>query len=219
MHLATYMKSRGEALAKVVDYFDTIIDMHPQISQKTMEVFGRKSLTIFPKFGDLPEMEILKNDPCLKMFATGLHTGYRMGVYNSLISSKFGSDSFLPLEVVGFVSDQEFVANACFSLNVPQSESWPISSPARIYRAIQIGVIPVSYKKFQDHPIERCSIFIEDLDNITCVNDLKMLANRVSKEILDYGLKGVVQNNLIVEQFLDSQNDLIEFKNTQSLEF
>ena len=115
-----------------------------------------------------------------------------MGVYNS-ISSKFGSDSFLPLEVVGFVSDQEFVANACFSLNVPQSESWPISSPARIYRAIQIGVIPVSYKKFQDHPIERCSIFIEDLDNITCVNDLKMLANRVSKEILDYGLKGVVE--------------------------
>jgi len=70
----------------------------------------------------------------------------------------------LPLKIreVGFVSDERMKKQAMASLNIPQSKSWPISSPARILRSLEQGILPVMDRIFNDHPLEACALSFLD---------------------------------------------------------
>ena len=70
----------------------------------------------------------------------------------------------LPLKIseVGFVNDERMKRQAGASLNIPQSKNWPISSPARILRSLEQGVLPVMDKIYGDHPLETCALSFTD---------------------------------------------------------
>ena len=193
------MNERGKALAEIIYLFDGIVDMHPVISSSMKEVFNRDSISIFPEIIQNDELKLPQSDP-LRLYCTGARSSYRTQIIKKVESKQH---KFRIVDA-GFVTFDELHKNADFTLNIPQSEKWPISSPVRIYRSIYAGIIPISYKLFHDHPIENCSISLLDILNLSTFN-AHQLRKKVETEIENYNII-CMQRTIDVMQALDVSN-------------
>lgn len=151
-----YMALRGKKLVEVIDLFDAFWDMHPIISANMYDLFAIRSVSLLPKLSN-PKFIPIDNPP--SFVSTGLSTVYRSETIRKL-RERFKDAKF---NQVGFESDKTLLAHSLMTLNIPQSAEWPMSSPVRVYRSIQAGLLPVMFKKYNDHPIEKCTFSLDEV--------------------------------------------------------
>lgn len=196
-----YMIDRGQKLSQVVTLFDGIIDMHPLISLKMEEVFQLKSTTILPKITfNFPFRKEINKYPTL--CCTGTKSKYRRDIIDSLTKNY---EKFKIIDV-GFLSSKDLNEISNYTLNLPQTPKWPLSSPVRVYRSIYAGVIPIMYKKYGDHPIEKCSALLSDI-----IKEDGTLSHIQSKDII----KECENYNLLADGSLKEIKTVLDTANPQ----
>lgn len=214
-----YMSDRAEKLEKNINLFHTILDMHSTITEGIKTVFERESITLLPpiKKTIAPKIKDIKNT--LIIYSTGANTPYRTQVIESLAHQCKTELKNTIIEAKGFVSNNELCSQASCTINIPQSSTWPFSSPVRIYRSYNAGIIPIIYKKFSDHPIEKCGVLWDDfviqkkrgtLGKITKSIDAELFAYN---KLIEGSYKKIVKQLDITPvsvQNLPSKNDIFE---------
>tara|TARA_Y100001960_G_C14774933_1_gene882545 strand:+ start:51 stop:1337 length:1287 start_codon:yes stop_codon:yes gene_type:complete len=58
---------------------------------------------------------------------------------------------------------------AAYEIYIPQSDTWPYSSPNRTVLSIESGFIPIDYGKFSDHDINKVAITAHNTDNLNSI--------------------------------------------------
>jgi hypothetical protein len=74
-----------------------------------------------------------------------------------------------------------------------------MSSPVRIARSLKAGLVPIVLKKFYDHPIENCSLELQELlrrEGKQC----KELANVVASNVINYNKIAQLSFQAIAEE-------------------
>lgn len=152
-----YMCLRGKGLQEAFKHFDGVVDVHPKINDKIRQIFKCVSYTIYPKINlNTSKFSYSIGDPVF--VCTGAVTGYRLDTVTSL-NAKYPD---FTCDFVGFISDSDLHGLKRYNLNIPQTSTWPMSSPVRVSRSLQAGLVPVFFKHYDDHPIEKCSFLLED---------------------------------------------------------
>ena len=148
-----FFKKRYSNLIVVKDIFDEILTVHPSITESTQKYLNKTSSTLYPY---LPCIKLNKSifNSEKKIIITGNFSLYRKKIIESL--KKLKGKEYL-FDIGGFESD-DLIKKYPFALNVPQKKGWKFSSPIRILRSINFGQIPLNYKIFDDHPIEKICI-------------------------------------------------------------
>lgn len=159
IYYASYMRERAIALSEVLEIFDDFWDFHPLISKKMFEIFKVRSQTLYPALELGPKRP--PEDRGINYLCTGQKTSYRVSVVQKLQRNNRRANFIL----TGFKSDKDLLALGSFSLNIPQTAAWPLSSPVRFYRSLRAGIIPVLYTFFDDHPIEKCGVALNEIES------------------------------------------------------
>lgn len=148
-----FFKKRYNNLLIIKDIFDEVLTVHPSITESTQKYLNKTSSTLYPY---LPCIKLNKSifNVEKKIIITGNFSLYRKKIIESL--KKLKGQEYL-FDIGGFESD-DLIKKYPFALNVPQKKDWKFSSPIRILRSINFGQIPLNYKIFDDHPIEKICI-------------------------------------------------------------
>jgi len=172
-----YMNQRGSALNENISLFHSFIDMHSNISNGMLTTCNVHSITLLPPLSKNINPSLRSTDKNKAIYLTGAMTAYREKIFERLRTQCNELSNEHNLVSKGFISDEELIRGASFTINIPQSFTWSYSSPVRIYRSYNVGMVPIVYKKFNDHPLEKCSILWNDFINITDLNAEKMEEN------------------------------------------
>ena len=174
-----YMLQRYIGFEKMVNYADSVILLNNK-DAASANVSAEKSIigALYPEIDvDDIKKNIFKNKD-LFFEVTGSVTQYRlnkMQEINDDISDLNLQDSFLnckdfPMggmhEKSKLVSKKE-IKRGAYSLHPPQTETWKYASPGRIYRALCIDYnMPISTRKFNEHPIEDICFIYDDKEKL-----------------------------------------------------
>lgn len=195
-----YMRDRAETLEQNINIFHTILDMHSTITEGIKTVFERESITLLPPIKKIvvPKIKDIKNT--LVIYSTGANTLYRTQVLESLAHQCKTELKNTVIEAKGFVSNNELYSQASCTINIPQSSTWSFSSPVRIYRSYNAGIIPIIYKKFSDHPIEKCAVLWDDFVIHKKRETLGKMTESVGTELFAYNKLIESSHKKIVKQ-------------------
>ena len=220
-----YFRQRGHALSKTADIFDSWLSMHPAIDVAVLEIFSKPSVTLFPEF-DMASVRLKKERTDTLLFAsTGAGSIYRDRVLSDISNESRKRQPTFLAKRTGFVTDDHLINNFHATLNIPQTGNWPISSPVRIYRSIVIGLPPIVWKKFKDHPIENCALELRKTltsgEFYTFTDELEQRVqtyNKIANDLNDKAFETLqIEEQIVNESQIEHFFDRELFLNVQPL--
>lgn len=98
-------------------------------------------------------------------------------------------DSLLENYIMHYKSTSLNISHLLYELYIPQSEDWPYSSPMRFWHTFMNNSIPVTFKRYKDHPINmlveiyRKNMFFNNEDYSLKIFDYNESQKSLFKEI------------------------------------
>ena len=190
-----FFKKRYNNLVIIKDIFDEVLTVHPSITESTQKYLNKTSSTLYPY---LPSIKLNKSifNVEKKIIITGNFSLYRKKIIESL--KKLKGQEYL-FDIGGFESD-DLIKKYPFALNVPQKKNWKFSSPIRILRSINFGQIPLNYKIFDDHPIEKI-----------CIQFNEETPENFRKKVLDFN-QSYIKDIQKYNEYAEEKNKYIKLK-------
>ena len=180
-----YMSAREKGLTKTLHLWDVILTTHPSINLGLISLFGLPPNSIQTIYPNVPKIDIVSFNAKLKksIICTGAQTKYRMEIIDALRPSL--NSRGLSIEYTAFSASKALVAESFATLNIPQHKEWANSSPNRLDRSLKKNLIPIVWKLYGDHPLEKASVELTDFLKFF-PNGVDELVKRVNVGIDDY---------------------------------
>lgn len=189
-----YWKSREEGLKEVLASanFDLIIGLHP----KTIEVFESHwdTAVFYPTVRRVLKKRFLSNS---KLITTGTLNLSRQAMLRQITRK-------LPISIAHFqMEDLEngnySHENALVDVYLPNSVSWPYTSPIRIASSFSRNIPVVLYRNKDKHPITQICLQINDIVELSEIETMD-LKNYFSMNIIEYNRFAKAENLRIMNK-------------------
>jgi len=188
-------------LKKNKNLFDKFISIHPGITNSYDFIKKKKKINLYLILSK--KKFILNNNNKIKIF--GQITNFRIKKYNFLkeLVKKLNLNNKIIFSEN--YHHGEFIFNynkkSTYSLDISKHKNWKYSSPTRILSSINDGRIPVVYKRYNDHPIDKINYKI----NKNLNSSIKNLAK--NKKII---FKNLILQYKFYEKFALKKNKKIK---------
>lgn len=184
-----YMKKRFESLNKSLFLFDYFFTFHEKITINFKTITKIIPKTLYPEI----KKNIKIKDYNKNIVITGSKTPYRKKIIEKF---SFYLTDGAKLYIKDFINSSQH-SKYSLNLNIPQEKDWAYSSPIRYVRALNLGQIPIVFKKYDDHPVEKLGFLLKFKTKL--LDEMKYFRGQLHTKLKEYKKLSQMKNYFLIK--------------------